>query len=94
MQAIKVARELRDTTATQNATPGSGAVTPRDCAANAAPVHLDDALAKRVKAALAQRGKCLDAGLAFACLTDLQDALASSRGATATLRANYQGAMP
>ena len=69
-------------------------VTPRDVVANAAPVHIDDASAKRVKAALSKRGAvlqaCPDAKNAFDCLQESQENLASSRGAVATMRANYQ----
>jgi hypothetical protein len=69
-------------------------VTPRDVVANSAPVHLDDALAKRVKAAMVKRPAvlqaCPEAGPAYACLQEFADALAGSRGAVATMRANYQ----
>ena len=69
-------------------------VTPRDSAANAAPVHIDDALAKRAKAALETRSQvvhaCAEANIAYACVQELQDALAKSRGVTAALRSNYQ----
>ena len=69
-------------------------VTPRNSAANAAPVHIDDALAKRAKAALETRSQvvhaCAEANIAYACVQELQDALAKSRGVTAALRSNYQ----
>ena len=62
-------------------------MTPRECAAAAAPVFVDDALAKRITAVLAKQHA--DREL-LTCLKDLQQALAGSRGVVATLRANYQ----
>ena len=59
-----------------------------------APVHVDDALAKRVKTALTKRiavvQACPDAGLVYSCMSDSQDALAANRGELITLRANYK----
>jgi len=68
--------------------------TPRDSVANAVPVHIDDALAKRVRAALALRPATQTAypesSQIFTVLHEVQEALASSRGMTAELRHNYQ----
>ena len=104
--AVRVARELRESAETTGGSrPPSGQasaalplerkpVTPRDVIAKATPVHLDDALAKRVKEAMSKKitvvQACSAAGPAFECLKDMTDALASSRGALATMRANYQ----
>ena len=104
--AVRVARELRESGETTGGSrPPSGQasaalplerkpVTPRDVIAKATPVHLDDALAKRVKEAMSKKitvvQACSAAGPAFECLKDMTDALASSRGALATMRANYQ----
>ena len=68
--------------------------TPRDSVANAVPVHIDDALAKRVKLALALRPATQKAfpesSQIFTVLHEVQEALANSRGMTAELRHNYQ----
>ena len=100
--AVRVARELRESGEASSSRPPSGPlpleqrtpVTPRDVIAKATPVHLDDALAKRVKEAMAKKvtvvQACSAAGPAFECLKEMTDALASSRGALATMRANYQ----
>ena len=106
-RAAAAARELRHSTTEEGCASHAAAssqpaaslrdrkpVTPRDVVANAAPVHIDDASAKRVKAALSKRGAvlqaCPDAKNAFDCLQESQENLASSRGAVATMRANYQ----
>ena len=53
----------------------------------------DDALAKRCKEALNKRleilQRCKEAGTAYSCLVDLQEALSASRGETRSLRNNY-----
>ena len=105
--AAGAARELRESQGNKRAdgsvttprgdkpSPRSQGPPPAEAAASfSAPVHVDDALAKRVKTAMTKRiavvQACPDAGLAYAALQDSQDSLAANRGELITLRANYK----